>query len=62
MDDYITEVKGDVLTFIFQEDLDTFTCMELEEGLLDLVKKHNGSVVFNMSKVEFAASSFIRLC
>ncbi|MCP4177280.1 MAG: STAS domain-containing protein [bacterium] len=62
MDNYTTEVKDDVLTFIFQVELDTFTCIELEEGLLEIVKKHNGSVVFDMSKVEFVASSFIRLC
>jgi anti-anti-sigma factor len=62
MDNYITEVRDDKLTFTFQVELDTFTCMELEEGLLELVKNHNGTVVFDMSKVDFVASSFIRLC
>ena len=50
------------LLCVFGERLDTAACLSLEKGLLDKVKEVKSQVVFDLGKVNYIASSFLRLC
>ncbi|MFA5159763.1 MAG: STAS domain-containing protein [Candidatus Omnitrophota bacterium] len=60
MADYVSE--GGSLRCVFGERLDTVNCMSLEKELLEKIKEMKSPVVFDMEKVQYIASSFLRIC
>lgn len=62
MGKFNSSVSADILTFFFEGELDTLSCMEIKEKVLNQIKGHKGKVVFDLKGVEYIASSFIRLC
>lgn len=62
MGKYTSNINNNILTFCFEGELDTLACMEFEEELLRSIKSHKGKTCFDMEKVNYIASSFIRLC
>jgi anti-anti-sigma factor len=62
MEDYISRKVEDSLVFYFEGELNTLKCLKIENNVMAEIKEHNGKVVFDMEKVNYIASSFIRLC
>jgi anti-anti-sigma factor len=50
------------LTCHFEGRLDTTKCLEIEKELLDKICGNSAGVVFNLERVAYVASSFLRLC
>jgi len=46
----------------FEGSLNTITCLELEKELLTRIREAKLSVEFDMQKVDFVASAFLRIC
>ena len=53
---------GGKLLCIFEERLDTVNCMNFEKELLGKVQEMKSPVVFDLTRVEYIASSFLRIC
>ncbi len=53
---------GGKLLCVFEERLDTVNCMNFEKELLGKVQEMKSPVVFDLTKVEYIASSFLRIC
>ena len=47
---------------IFGERLDTVNCANFEKELLGKTREMKSPVVFDLAKVEYIASSFLRIC
>jgi anti-anti-sigma factor len=46
----------------FDEQLDTAKCVEIEAAVRSAVDGANSPVVFDLTRVNFVSSSFLRLC
>ncbi len=56
-------VNKDQLVCSFSGKMDTASCINLKDSLSDKIKDHNDqAVVFDMKKVDYISSSFLRLC
>ncbi len=60
MVDYISD--GKMIRCVFNERLDTVNCMNFEQELLEKVQEAENSIVFDLGKVDYIASSFLRIC
>lgn len=60
MEKYSTD--GDKLTCEFTRRMDTDTCKAVYDDVMNRVGQAKGSVVFDMSNVDFVASSFLGIC
>ena len=56
-----TETEG-TLTCAFEGLLNTAACNEMDADLKEHIENTTGSVVFEMSGVDYIASSFLRQC
>lgn len=50
------------LRCVFEGSLNTITCLELEKELYARIREAKLPVVFDMAKVIFIASAFLRIC
>jgi anti-anti-sigma factor len=53
---------GEKLTCYFEGSMDTDQCLKLEEEIEITVRGAKQSVVFNLEKVDYVASAFLRIC
>ena len=60
MIEYIHE--NDKLTCRFEGRWDTAKCQELEREISDKISGVNTAVVFDLEKVRYVASAFLRIC
>lgn len=60
IEENITEEKSLICTF--GERMDTTKCQEIETELLDKVVETKIPVVFDLMKVDYVSSAFLRLC
>ncbi|MDD5671962.1 MAG: STAS domain-containing protein [Candidatus Omnitrophica bacterium] len=54
-------VKDDRLLFKFGERLDTVNCLAFEKEVLEKIRGFSGCVIFDLEKVDYVASAFLRL-
>ena len=50
------------LRCVFAGSLNTITCLELEKELYARIRNEKAPVIFDMQKVDFIASAFLRIC
>lgn len=50
------------ITITFPGRLDTLTCQKLEPEILESVENSDLPIIFDMTGVDFIASSFLRIC
>jgi len=50
------------LRCIFDSSLNTIACLELEKELLGRIREAKLPVVFDLARVDFIASAFLRIC
>jgi len=55
-------VKEGKLVCTFNGRLDTVNCAKWEKTLIDKIKDEKPQVVFDLGKVEYVASGFLRVC
>ena len=48
--------------FAFEGRLDTSTCSKIENDILTQVKGTTQPIVFDLDKIDFVSSSFLRIC
>ncbi len=53
---------GEKLTCYFEGSMDTDQCLKLEEEIEKTVQGAKQSVVFDLEKVDYVASAFLRIC
>ncbi|HNV86274.1 MAG TPA: STAS domain-containing protein [Candidatus Omnitrophota bacterium] len=54
--------EGGKLCCKFEQRLDTVNCLAFENEILEKVKGFAGEIVFDLEKVNYVASAFLRLC
>lgn len=57
-----TEISDGKATFKFEQRLDTVTCSGIETELIAELKDTRLPIVFDIGKVDFVSSAFIRIC
>lgn len=57
-----TEISDGKATFKFEQRLDTVTCSGIETELIAELKGTRLPIVFDIGKVDFVSSAFIRIC
>ncbi|MBN2022169.1 MAG: STAS domain-containing protein [Pirellulales bacterium] len=57
-----THATQETIVIAFEGSLDTARCEELDAEIRAAVASPAGPVVFDLDKVDFIASSFLRLC
>ncbi|MFT0893038.1 STAS domain-containing protein [Pseudochelatococcus sp. G4_1912] len=56
------EVHNDMLRIAFNGRLDTATSMQIQNEVMSIIENTPHSLVFDLAKVDFVASAFLRLC
>lgn len=59
---YKTGISDGKMIFTFEFRLDTLTCSGLENGLIAELKNTQVPIVFDIGKVDFVSSAFLRIC
>ncbi len=59
---YNTETTDGKTTFIFESRLDTSTCSGIEARVVLEIKNSKDQIVFDIGKVDFVSSAFLRIC
>ncbi|MCX6985214.1 MAG: STAS domain-containing protein [Lentisphaerae bacterium] len=57
-----TEMSEGKIILRFENRLDTVTCSGIESEVLSHLEKNQAPVVFDIGKVDFVASAFLRIC
>ncbi|MFC1461062.1 STAS domain-containing protein [Verrucomicrobiota bacterium] len=55
-------VDGEKIVCSFTERMDTGNCMKCEEELYEKIRESKLPVVFDLGKVDYVASMFLRIC
>ena len=55
-------VDGEKIVCSFTERMDTGVCMKCEEELYEKIRESKRPVVFDLGKVDYVASMFLRIC
>ena len=53
---------GEKLICVFDGRMDTVKCLEIKKELCDKISEAKGPVCFDMSNVDYIASSFLGIC
>ncbi|MFA6294594.1 MAG: STAS domain-containing protein [Victivallales bacterium] len=59
---YKTEISDGKTTFIFESRLDTSACSGIEAGVISEITNSRDPIVFDIGKVDFVSSAFLRIC
>jgi stage II sporulation protein AA (anti-sigma F factor antagonist) len=57
-----TEAIDGKIIFTFESRMDTATCSVIEGDVIGQLDKARSPVVFNIGKVDFVSSAFLRIC